>query len=92
VAETTIRVERIRVRVPAMERDLAVRLGSGLGPAIVERLAPSAIGVTPGHAWVARVEVPPIRSAAEPAVLRDSVARAVADSVAPRLPGRRDRR
>ncbi|OGO54597.1 MAG: hypothetical protein A2V85_03070 [Chloroflexi bacterium RBG_16_72_14] len=86
VRDTTLRIERIRLRLRGDTRDAATALAAGLGPALAGRLADPLATAGPGRASVARLRVTAERAAGSPAPEVPAVADAIARSVAAHLP------
>jgi hypothetical protein len=88
MADRSIRIERLRVRLTGAPVEVGTDLSGTLGAALVARLGPELAGARPTRASIHRLDV---AVGPGPSPLEARVADAVAGAVGQRLPGRGNR-
>lgn len=83
MAERSIHIDRLRVRVPGATADAAVRLGDGLGDAVLTRVAGDLANAPAGGVSIQRLDV---KVGAGAGALEVRVADAVAGAIGERMP------
>lgn len=84
--ETTVRIDRLRLRLRGVDPAAARVAASGLGPALLERLAPHLAAGSWRGATAARLELGAVVAAGnDPATLRTATVDAVAGAIVARL-------